>query len=241
MKMKTTLIVSALALSGAAFAQTKAPEPDYTLSYNVGATTVSAGTLQVGTGGTIGRLGSGPIINNATLVYNRSDAITISNAISGSGTFTLQGGTVATFQGTNTSSGTLVVSAGAADVGVSGSIQCPISLASGTSLIVTNNPLFTLNQTLSGFGTVDGGLTAVGGTLRPGGSSAGGILTFLNGLTNTGPVTYEMELATAGASDLVTASQSFRAWIAARARAAAWCSCTTRTGGACRRFRRSWR
>lgn len=39
MKMKTTLIVSALALSGAAFAQTKAPEPDYTLSYNVGAVT----------------------------------------------------------------------------------------------------------------------------------------------------------------------------------------------------------
>ena len=39
MKMKTTLLVSALALSGAAFAQTKAPEPDYTLSYNVGAVT----------------------------------------------------------------------------------------------------------------------------------------------------------------------------------------------------------
>lgn len=169
----------------------------------VGATTVSAGTLQVGTGGTAGRLGSGPIVNNAALVYNRSDAITISNAISGSGNLTLQGGTVATFQGTNTSSGTLVVSAGAADVGVIGSIQCPISLAAGTFLIVTNNPLFTLNQTLSGFGTVDGGLTAIGGTLRPGGTSTGGTLTFLNNLTNSGSVTYEMELATAGASDLI--------------------------------------
>lgn len=37
---KTQLIVlAALAMSGAAFAQTKAPEPDYTFSYNVGAVT----------------------------------------------------------------------------------------------------------------------------------------------------------------------------------------------------------
>jgi len=34
-----TMIVAALAFSSAAFAQTKAPEPDYTLSYNIGATT----------------------------------------------------------------------------------------------------------------------------------------------------------------------------------------------------------
>jgi len=169
----------------------------------IGVTTISAGTLQVGNGGTSGQLGGGAIVNNASLVYNRSDAITISNAISGSGNMTLQGGAVTTFLGTNTSSGTLVVSAGAADVGVSGSIQCPISLAAGTYLIVTNNPLFTLNQTLSGFGTVDGGLTAVGGTIRPGGVAVGGTLTFLNNLTNSGPVTYEMELGTAGPSDLV--------------------------------------
>jgi uncharacterized protein (TIGR02001 family) len=37
-ELKTTkkMVLAALALSGAAFAQTKAPEPDYTLSYNVG-------------------------------------------------------------------------------------------------------------------------------------------------------------------------------------------------------------
>ena len=42
MKLKSTLLVSALALSGAAFAQTAAPAapaPDYTLSFNVGAVT----------------------------------------------------------------------------------------------------------------------------------------------------------------------------------------------------------
>jgi uncharacterized protein (TIGR02001 family) len=38
-KMTQTMVLATLALSGAAFAQTKAPEPDYTLSYNVGAVT----------------------------------------------------------------------------------------------------------------------------------------------------------------------------------------------------------
>jgi uncharacterized protein (TIGR02001 family) len=38
-KKTQMLVLAALALSGAAFAQTKAPEPDYTLSYNVGAVT----------------------------------------------------------------------------------------------------------------------------------------------------------------------------------------------------------
>lgn len=39
LKMTQKMVLAALALSGAAFAQTKAPEPDYTLSYNVGAVT----------------------------------------------------------------------------------------------------------------------------------------------------------------------------------------------------------
>jgi uncharacterized protein (TIGR02001 family) len=39
MNFKATVLLSTLVLSGAAFAQTKAPEPDYTLSFNVGAVT----------------------------------------------------------------------------------------------------------------------------------------------------------------------------------------------------------
>ena len=39
LKLTQKMVVAALALSGAAFAQTKAPEPDYTLSFNVGAIT----------------------------------------------------------------------------------------------------------------------------------------------------------------------------------------------------------
>ena len=36
LKIAQRMVLAALAVSGAAFAQTKAPEPDYTLSYNVG-------------------------------------------------------------------------------------------------------------------------------------------------------------------------------------------------------------
>jgi len=39
LKATQKMVVAALALSGAAFAQTKAPEPDYTLSYNIGVVT----------------------------------------------------------------------------------------------------------------------------------------------------------------------------------------------------------
>jgi uncharacterized protein (TIGR02001 family) len=39
LKLTQKMVLATLALSGAAFAQTKAPEPDYTLSFNVGAVT----------------------------------------------------------------------------------------------------------------------------------------------------------------------------------------------------------
>ena len=50
-----------------------------------GTTTISAGTLQIGAGGTTGALGTGAVTNNATLQFNRSDALTVANAISGTG------------------------------------------------------------------------------------------------------------------------------------------------------------
>jgi autotransporter-associated beta strand protein len=51
-----------------------------------GTTTVSAGTLQVGSGGTSGRLGSGAVSGTGSLVFNRSDNVALSALAPNAGT-----------------------------------------------------------------------------------------------------------------------------------------------------------
>lgn len=103
------------------------------------ATLISAGVLQVGTGGTTGTLGAGKVTIGAsgTLTFNRSDDYTVANLLEGSGNVK-KSGTGRTFiTGTNTlsgstvevSEGTLVVT-NAAGLGTSPAI----SVASGAGL-----------------------------------------------------------------------------------------------------------
>src|SRR5215472_15266308 len=64
-----------------------------TLSGNntyTGTTTISAGTLQVGSGSTTGSV-AGNIVNNAALTFNRSNALTYAGVISGTGAVTQSG------------------------------------------------------------------------------------------------------------------------------------------------------
>ena len=56
-----------------------------------GGTTINTGTLQVGNGGATGSLGSGPVLDNSALVFNRSGAVTVPGAITGTGSLTQQG------------------------------------------------------------------------------------------------------------------------------------------------------
>ena len=58
-----------------------------------GGTTISAGVMQIGAGGTSGTV-SGAIANSGTIVFNRSDASTYSGAISGTGALQLTAGTL---------------------------------------------------------------------------------------------------------------------------------------------------
>lgn len=55
----------------------------------VGPVTIEGGTIEVGTGSNFGNLGSGAISNHATLVFNRSDDLTVANNISGATTGSL--------------------------------------------------------------------------------------------------------------------------------------------------------
>jgi len=75
-----------------------------------GPTTINAGTLSVGAGGSTGSLGSGAVTNNAMLTFNRTGSLTVSNSIAGSGGVTVLGGGTFTFSGTNTYTGPFTLS-----------------------------------------------------------------------------------------------------------------------------------
>ena len=85
-------------------------------TYN-GTTLISGGTLQLGDGGTTGSLATtSAITNNATLAFNRSNAVTqgtdFAAVIGGTGNVTQAGTGTTTFTGANTYTGTTTVSNG---------------------------------------------------------------------------------------------------------------------------------
>ena len=81
-----------------------------------GGTTISAGTLQVGNGGTTGAI-VGNILNNSIFAINRSDAYTFGGVISGSGAFEKLGTGTTVLTGANTYTGGTTISGGTLQLG----------------------------------------------------------------------------------------------------------------------------
>ena len=75
-----------------------------------GGTTISAGTLMVGSGGTLGVL-PGNTLDNSALVFNHADTYTYPGAISGSGSVTQAGSGTLVYLGTNSYSGGTTIGA----------------------------------------------------------------------------------------------------------------------------------
>jgi fibronectin-binding autotransporter adhesin len=100
-----------------------------------GGTTINAGTLQVGAGGTTGSIVD-DVTNNGSLVFNRSDALTFGGAVSGTGSLNQNGpggaGTLI-LTGASTYTGATTVSAGTLQVdGVLGNTA--VTVQSGNAL-----------------------------------------------------------------------------------------------------------
>jgi autotransporter-associated beta strand protein len=133
-----------------------------------GATVISAGTLQVGSGSTTGTLGTntGAIDNSGTLAINRSNTFALANAVTGSGALSQIGSGTTTLTGTNTYTGATTVSAGTLQVGVAG-----VGSTSATSAVTVNGS----GAALAGTGTVNGNVTVTLGTIRPGDSAGTGV------------------------------------------------------------------
>ena len=88
----------------------------------MGTTTITAGTLEIGGGGASGSLGAGAVTNNGTLAFNRSDNITVANAITGAGAFRKSGAGVLTLTGANNYMGATTINAGTLQIGDGGTV-----------------------------------------------------------------------------------------------------------------------
>ncbi|MFO1488548.1 MAG: autotransporter-associated beta strand repeat-containing protein [Verrucomicrobiota bacterium] len=163
-------------------------------------TTISGGALQIGDGNGTGTLPTNNIVNNAALIFNRSNSITDGTGIiSGSGSVTQDGDGVVTFARSHTYSGPTLINSGTLALAGSGSFanSSSVAIASGATLDVSvrTGGSLTLNsgKTLTGSGSVKGNFTlANGARLNPG--SPLGTLTFSNSLTLAGGSLTTLEL-----------------------------------------------
>jgi len=126
-------------LGGGAFVQMGSGTTIFTgNSVYTGGTTIAAGSLQLGNGGTSGAI-IGDVLNNGTLAVNRSDTLTLRGVISGIGAFQQNGTGTTILTGDNTYGGGTIINAGTLQLGNGG--------ASGSILgDVTNNGTFAINR-----------------------------------------------------------------------------------------------
>jgi autotransporter-associated beta strand protein len=178
-----------------------------------GATTISAGTLQLGNGAKAGLIlpAANLITDNSVLIYNTPSTITHSGVISGSGTFTKSGTGTLTLSGTETYTGVTTVSAGTLSLGngiKTGLILPAANLITDNSVLIYNTPstithsgaisgpgTFTKSGngvlTLSGANSYTGTTTVTAGTLQLGdGTATGNIIPAANLITDNAGLRY---------------------------------------------------
>jgi fibronectin-binding autotransporter adhesin len=169
-----------------------------------GGTIITAGTLQIGNGGTTGSI-TGDITDNGTLAFDRADNISYGGAISGrggvsqlgTGTLILSGTESYTGPTTIASGGTLQLvggnslasSSNVADNGtfdVSGAASPQISSLSGSGAVSLGTRTLAITQGAGSFSGVifgTGGVTVAGGTQTLAGTNTYSGVTTINGGT----------------------------------------------------------
>ena len=161
-----------------------------------GGTTINAGTLQIGNGGTTGSLSTtGSISNNATLVFNRSDSLTqgtdfSASGISGTGAVIKNGTGSLTFNVSNTYSGATTINSGTLVLGHASDTLADTAILniSGGTLSMGSNSDTVGAVTLSsggitGSGTLTGtSYTVQSGTIEANLAGAGGFTKSTSGV-----------------------------------------------------------
>lgn len=124
-----------------------------------GLTTVTAGVLQIGGGGTTGSIASN-IANSGSVVFNRSNDLAYAGVISGGGSLTKSGAGTLTLTGDSTYTGATTISAGTLQVGNGGTTGWLASNA------VTNNGALNFNR--SDNKTYSGSISGTGSVVKSG-------------------------------------------------------------------------
>ncbi|RQV26580.1 autotransporter domain-containing protein [Burkholderia cenocepacia] len=192
-----------------------------------GGTTITAGTLQIGSGGTTGSV-AGDIVNNGTLAFNRSDTVSYGGTISGTGSL-MQAGTgtlaissVAGYAGSTTiNAGTLAL-IGAGSIAASSGVVAngtfdisgttagaTINALTGTGTVALGGRTLTLANAAGTFSGViggTGGLTVAGGTQTLSGANGFTGATSINAgtlaLTGSGSVAASSGVVNNGTFDI---------------------------------------
>ncbi|WP_346296937.1 autotransporter-associated beta strand repeat-containing protein [Rhodopseudomonas sp. P1] len=154
------------------------------LNTYTGGTTISAGTLQLGTGSNTGSI-TGDVINNASLVFNRSGTYAFGGAISGTGGVSKAGIGTVVLTGTNTYSGGTTISAGILQIGNGGSTgSIAGDVINRASLVFNRLGTYTFGGAISGTGSVR--KTGAGVTILTGANTYTGVTTISSGVLQIG-------------------------------------------------------
>ena len=98
-------------------------------------TVISAGTVQVGLNDTVGSLGTGTINDGGTLIFNRSDNLTISSAISGAGSVVQNNTNILTLSSPNSYNGGTIVGQGVLKI----TDNNALGVSSSSTLVTVSN------------------------------------------------------------------------------------------------------
>lgn len=144
-------------------------------SYSGGTTIGALSTLELGNGGLSGSI-AGDVLNDGTLAFNRSNTLSFTGAISGTGALMQVGTGTTTLSGLNTYSGDTRVMSGTLKAGA-------VDTLSANSLVTVANggtlELAGFNQTVSGL--ENAGVVQIGAGTQP-----GTVLTVTNGYVSNG-------------------------------------------------------
>ena len=122
-----------------------------TNSYS-GGTTITAGTLQLGNGGTTGSI-LGDVVDNGTFAINHSNTFTFGNAISGTGAFAQNGTGITVLTGTNTYGGGTTITAGTLQLGNAGTTGSILGdVVDNGTFAINHSNAFTFGGAISGTG-----------------------------------------------------------------------------------------